>query len=238
MTGPTTRARPARTRLIRCGAVAAVLYTLIVVIGGFVAVGYDHVAAPVSSLYQTGAANALPIALAFAIYNAFVVAFGIGFGNIARAATEPRRSVGMAAAVALVLVGIAGGLDDIFPQDPIGSVMTTTGTLHIAFAGIASLLTIIAIGLAAAWEWPRRELRRSAWFSVVTVALILAFGPLTAAATAGSWPVMGLLERVTIFSFMVWMAVTSVALSGDPGSWRQRGASSRGRRSMEIAAPS
>jgi hypothetical protein len=43
--------------------------------------------------------------------------------------------------------------------------------------------------------------------------VIVVSGPVTAAATAGGSPIMGLLERITIFSFTLWMAVASVALA-------------------------
>ena len=52
-------------------------------------------------------------------------------------------------------------------------------------------------------------------YSVVAFAVILVSGPITAVATASSSPFMGLLERVTIFSFIVWMAIASVVLARD-----------------------
>ena len=80
-------------------------------------------------------------------------------------------------------------------------------------AGIASLLTVIAMALAAWWLLGRRDMRALAVYSVASFVAILVSGPITAAATASSSPVMGLLERVTILSFIVWMAVASVVLA-------------------------
>jgi len=118
--------------------------------------------------------------------------------------------------VAIVLTGIAGAVDDVFPQDPIGAAITTPGTLHIAFAAVASLLTVASMGLAAAWLLRRPGLRPLALYSVASTVLILAAGPVTAAATAAGSPVMGLVERVTIFTFIVWMGVASMVLA--PGT--------------------
>jgi hypothetical protein len=206
-----------RQTLIGAGLVAGALYALIVLVGGLITPGYDHVAQPVSSLYQAGAANGLPIAVAFLIYNLFVVAFGMGMSRIARASLEQRRKAGVAAGVAIVLVGLAGAADAVFPQDPIGSAMTTAGTLHIVFAGVASLLTVCAVALAAAWLFRRRAMRPLAWYSIATLGLVIGFGPMTAVATASNSPLMGLLERVTIFAFIVWMTVTAFVLSGAVG---------------------
>jgi hypothetical protein len=201
-----------KTLLLWTGVAAAALYVAIVEIGAELTPGYSHVAQPVSSLYQTGAALALPIALAFVVYNVLVALFGVGVAMLARDLAGRRARVGIAAGVAIVLVGVAGAIDDVFAQDPIGAAITTTGTLHIVFAGVASLLTVVAMILTAAWLLARHDLRPLAVYSVASVVLILAFGPITAAATASGSPIMGLLERVTIFTFTLWMATTSVVL--------------------------
>ena len=204
---------PSRTSFrLLLGVVAAALYVAIVDIGAELTPGYSHVAQPVSALYQSGASLGVPIALAFVCYNVLLAAFGLAVAAFAASDSERRRA-GMAAGVAVVLVGVAGALDDVFPQDPIGAALTTTGTLHIAFAGIASLLTVLAMGLAAWWLLAHRPLRPLAFYSIASLVLVLVFGPITAAATASSSPIMGLLERVTIFTFTLWIAVTSVVLS-------------------------
>ena len=209
--------------LLFAGVAAAAMYVAIVDVAAAFTPGYSHVAQPVSSLYQAGAPLGLPVAIAFACYNVLVVAFGAGVVERA-AAGSARRRAGIGAGIAIVLVGIAGALDDAFPQDPIGTAITTAGTLHIAFAAIASLLTVIAMALAAWWLLGRRDTRALALVSVASFVLILVSGPITAVATASSSPVMGLLERVTIFTFIVWMAVASVVLARDarrdgPGNW-------------------
>lgn len=201
-----------KTLLLWAGVAAAALYVAIVDIGAELTPGYSHISQPVSSLYQSGAVLALPIAAAFVVYNMLVALFGAGVAILARDLAGRRARVGVAAGVAIMLVGVAGAIDDVFAQDPIGAAITTAGTLHIAFAGIASLLTVVAMALTATWLLTRRELRPLAFYSVASVVLILAFGPITAAATASGSPVMGLLERVTIFTFTLWMAIMSVLL--------------------------
>jgi hypothetical protein len=198
--------------LLLAGVAAAALYVAIVEVAAELTPGYSHVAQPVSSLYQSGAPLGLPIALVFVVYNVLVAGFGLGV--ISRASGGAARTrIGITAGVAIVLLGLAGAIDDVFPQDPIGAAITTAGALHIAFAAIASLLTVIAMALTAWWLLGRREMRALAMYSVASFALILAFGPITGAATASSSPIMGLLERVTIFTFTLWMAITSVVLA-------------------------
>ena len=205
--------RPGSGPLLWSGVVAGLLYTAIVVVGGVITPGYSHVTQPVSSLYESGSANGAAIALAFVVYNVFAVAFGIGVARFAKTIGGPRARAGIGAGVTLVLTGIAGAIDDVFPQDPIGDPITTVGGLHIAFAGIASLTTIVATVLAVAWLLARPNARGFSIYSIVSFAVILCSGPITAAQTAANSPQMGLFERITIFTFVIWMLALSAYLA-------------------------
>jgi hypothetical protein len=200
-------------RLLWAGLAAGIWYTAVVLIGALATPGYSHIGEHVSTLYQSGAPNGPWIAALFAVYNLLILAFGVGVLRLASQLGAARWRLGQAGGVALVLTAIAGGVDVVFRQDPIGSPVTTAGTLHIAFAGLASLLTILAIALIAAWALGRPALRRFGWYSVATLVVIAVFGPITAVATAGLWPTMGLLERIPIFGFVQWAAVSSIVLA-------------------------
>ena len=203
----------ATTRLLWAGLAAAVWYTAVVLIGALATPGYSHIGEHVSTLYQSGAPNGTWIAALFAVYNLFILALGVGVFRLVSNLGGVRRGNGQAGGVALVLTAIAGSMDLVFRQDPIGSPATTAGTLHIAFAGVASLLTILAIALVASWALARPELRGFGWYSVATLVVIAASGPVAALATARQWPTMGLLERLPIFGFVQWAAVTSIILA-------------------------
>jgi hypothetical protein len=194
--------------------VAALWYTAVVLVGAMATPGYSHIGDHVSTLYQSGAPNGPWIATSFAVYNLLVLAFGVA---VVRLATQPgalRWRVGQAGGVALVLTAIAGFMDAVFRQDPIGSPVTTSsGTLHIVFAGVASLLTILAIGLVASWALARPALRGFGRYSVGTLVVIAVSGPVAAVATAGLWSTMGLLERIPIFGFVQWAAISSFILA-------------------------
>ena len=63
------------------------------------------------------------------------------------------------------------------------------------------------------WALGRPALRRFGWYSVATLVVIAVSGPVAALATAGLWPTMGLLERIPIFGFVQWAAITSIILA-------------------------
>lgn len=199
--------------LLWAGVAAAVWYTAVVIIGAMATPGYSHIGEHVSTLYQSGAANGTWIAVLFAVYNLLVLAFGFGVLGLATESGSARRRIGQAGGVALVLTALAGLMDTVFRQDPVGAPATFSGTLHIVFAGVSSLLTILAIGLVAAWAFARPALRGFGWYSVVTLVVIMVSGPVAAVATAGLWPTMGLIERIPIFGFVQWAAVSSFILA-------------------------
>jgi len=201
------------SRLLWAGLAAGSWYAAVVLVGGMATPGYSHIGEHVSTLYQSGAPNGPWIAALFAVYNLLILALGVGVYRLVSNGGEVRQRIGQAGGVAVALTAIAGFMDDVFWQDPIGSPVTTTGTLHIAFAGVASLLTILAIALVAAWAlaWP--DLRGFGRYSVATLVVITVSGPVAAVATAGLWPTMGLLERIPIFGFVQWAAVTSIILA-------------------------
>ena len=151
-----------------------------VLIGALATPGYSHIGEHVSTLYQSGAPNGTWIAALFAVYNLLILAFGVGVFRLVSNRGGARRRIGQAGGVALVLTAIAGVMDVVFRQDPIGSPATTAGTLHVAFAGVASLLTILAIALVASWALARPELRGFGWYSVATLVVIAVSGPVAA----------------------------------------------------------
>lgn len=195
------------------GIVAAAIYTAVVLVAGYLTPGYSHVAQPVSSLYESGARGGQFVAAAFVVYNVFVVAFALALARTVEASAAPRKRVGLAAAWSLVLTGVAGAIDAVVPQDPIGAALTTTGTLHIVFAALASLLTMVAIGLFSAWCLARPAFRGLGWYSMGSLVVIFVSGGAAAAATAGGSNLMGLAERGAIFGFEVWLFVVSAVLT-------------------------
>ncbi|MCC6614064.1 MAG: DUF998 domain-containing protein [Anaerolineae bacterium] len=196
--------------LLGCGLLAAIVYVVTVVLGGALRPGYSHIAEPISELTAAGAPNKLLLDLLFLIYNLLVIAFGVGvYGRMGAALT------GKITGVALIVSGICGVLLQLFfPQDPGGAqaAVTTTGTLHIVFAGIAALATMIATLCAALWLRKQPNMGSYVIYSLISLVVILIAGGLGAGAATSGNPQFGLIERVTIGAFILWLAVMSIKL--------------------------
>jgi hypothetical membrane protein len=201
--------------LLLAGVMAPVVYSATVVFGGMITPGYSHLSQYVSELIAAGAPNRALLNLLFAIYNLFVLAFGVGIYLLIRRNQESRRrTVGIMGAFVLVLEGLAGILTLFFPQDPIGSPATSTGTMHIVLASVSSLTSMLTMLFLGLWFWVIPALRKYAVYSLVSVAVVFVSGGIAASTIAHPSPLSGLIERVTILGFIQWVFVMGKKMYG------------------------
>jgi hypothetical protein len=190
-----------------CGIAAAVLYVGTIILGGLLRPGYSHISMAISELVADGAPNRSLLSSAFLVYNVLVSLFGIGL--FLKANHQPQGRVsGMIGSWALVAVGIAGLLMELaFPQESGGTATTFAGIMHFVMAGVASLGTMLAILMLAFWFRNDPEVKGYVAYSIISVAVIFVSGGLTAAALANQHPLFGLIERITILTFILWMFI-------------------------------
>src|SRR6266508_696980 len=84
---------------------------------------------------------------------------------------------------------------------------TFAGIMHFVVAGVAALGTMVAILMLAFWFKNISALKGYVVYSLISVAVIFLSGGLGAAAMANHSPLFGLIERITIFTFTLWMFV-------------------------------
>lgn len=199
--------------LMLSGVLAPVIYSLSVVVGGILRPGYSHIAQYVSELIETGAPNKALLDPLFAIYNILTIAFGIGLFLYIRGIPENRRKmVGIVGALVLIAEGIFGFLTVFFPQDPIGSMATATGSMHIVLASLSSLTTMLAMLFVGLWFRVIPSLRGYGIYSFVSLGIVFVSGGLAASTIAHPGPINGLIERITIFGFIQWLLVIGLRL--------------------------
>jgi hypothetical protein len=138
------------------------------------------------------------------VYAALLVAFGVG---IWRAAGE----TGRLRVTAAMLIAI-GAIPYWPPMHMRGSAGSLTDAMHAALGGVVSLLTVCAIAFGATAFGKGFRL-----YSIATLVLLVGAGALTflyAPRLAANLPTpgMGLLERVDLGSYLLWVAILSVLL--------------------------
>lgn len=141
-------------------------------------------------------------------YDLLLLAFGIG---VWRAAGN-RRGL-RASAVALLAVAMIGAYWP--PMHMRGETTTLTDTLHVAWAAGISVLIFVAIG--ASLRSLGTAFRN---FSIAMIGLMLVFGTLTFALASDPaknlpTPWFGVVERLNLGAYLLWVAVLAIAL------WRE-----------------
>ena len=191
--------------LMLCGCSAAVIYVGTVILGGLLRPGYSHISMAISELVADGAPNRSLLSSLFLLYNALLTIFGIGLFLQVNSQTGRKRS-GIIGSLSLVLVGMAGILMElVFAQEPGGTATTFIGIMHFVMAGIASLGTMVALLGIGLWFRNIPELKSYVLYSIFSVAIIFVSGGSSVPAMANHSPLFGLIERITIGTFIVWM---------------------------------
>jgi hypothetical protein len=201
----------AHEALLACGILYALLYPIVNdVIAVAMYDGYSRMSQAVSELSAVGAP---PRGLLMALSPLFVlllVAFGIGIWRSALG----KRSIRIAGAL-VVAHGVMSVLWVFAPMSDRDVIAaggaTSADAMHLVLAAgtgvfVAAYVATFAIGFG----WPFRI------YSVLTLATALVFGRLSAqvdqVASGDPTPYMGLLERIGMGAWLLWLAVASVAL--------------------------
>lgn len=201
----------ARQALLACGLVYAVLSPIVNdAIAATLYDGYSRMDQAVSELSATGAPTHTFLAATGPVFNLLLIAFGLGIWQSA----QGKRSLRIAGA----LVVAQGAMDFLWIFAPMSqrevlaaSGRTSADTLHLVLAAATGLLVAAYVATTAVgFGWVFRA------YSAVTIATALVFGILsgqTDKIEAGDpTPYMGLLERIGMGAWLVWIAVLAVIL--------------------------
>jgi hypothetical protein len=193
--------------LLKCGIVAPLLYILTDFLLGLSWPAYNFNSQSISELSAIGAPTRIPWVSMTFLFNPLIIAFGIGVYQAAKYLRLLR-----AAGIMLILWGISGFLWLFSPMHLRGNIGSTTDTLHLVMAAftVLTITAYIGIGAFTQGRWFR-------FYSIFTLITMLIFGfwvarlaPLVAANMPTPW--MGILERVSVYSSMLWVSVLAVTL--------------------------
>lgn len=191
------------------GMIGPLIYIAAVIMGGALRGDYNPFYNSISELLIPGSPNLVILSILFGVYNLSLILFSWGILRDSELAKGKSLKV---AAVMITVIGVLGLLFIFFPQDPRGAPATLSGNIHLALAGITSPLTILAVFLGGFSFRKERKNKPFVWYSYLSVLLILISGGMTAASISNNSPYGGLLERITIFTFLIWVMVFSYLL--------------------------
>jgi len=198
-----------QTPFLVCGILAPVLYVATDVIAAVRWEGYSYVAQTISETFAIGAPTRPLILLRGVGYSMLVMAFGVGVIESARG--KRRLLVAGALLVGISIVDLLAPF--VAPMNLRGVERTLTDTMHIVLASVDVLFILLIIGFGASTFGKR--FRR---YSIGTILIVLVFGTLAGLdgpriAENLPTPWLGVTERISVFSYMLWITVLAIGLS-------------------------
>jgi hypothetical protein len=198
--------------LLACGVLYSLTYAITNdVIAATSYSGYSRMSQAVSELSATGAPTRTFLKAMAPIGTLLIMAFGIGVWKSARGKRALRVTGGL-----LIAHGVTGLLWLPFPmtsrEEMINGTVPANDVGHIVLTAVTVLLIVSEIGFAAAaFGWRFRI------YSILTAATVLVFGALTGIESpkvpAGDpTPWMGFYERVSVYAWLLWVAVLAIIL--------------------------
>lgn len=180
------------------------------ILGGLITPRYNFIRNAVSELVQSGAENRRFLSLFFFLHAIMTVLFAIGI--LAQHPFALTRLV-FTGGVLLLVVGISHAFSSsVFPMDPIGAESTFPGVMHLVLVAISVVSTIILMPLIGigfsrlhGWEY-------FATFTFVSLAIIVISGAVSPIVIGKNIKVMGLNERITAYTFYIWLGVLAYLL--------------------------
>ena len=191
------------------GFLGPILYILAIIIGGALRSDYSQMYNTISELITFNAPNLFLMAVMFGIYNISLSLFGVGafFDNSVDTSKKYHFAMFM-----LVLTGILGIALLFFPQDLRGAAITSTGTLHITLAGFSSLFSILTIFLTGFSFKNKVGLKNFTNYTFLSGIIVVVSGGLAAFSVGNNLFFGGLMEKITILIFILWVMVLSYVL--------------------------
>lgn len=199
--------------LLACGVLSSLVYVFTDVVGGLRYEGYSFSAHTISELGATGASSKPFVDPLFMMYGLLIIAFGAG---VAR--ESPRRTHALFLVGSLLAsIGVLGLVTAPFSAVHMRGVERTfADTLHIVVISVTVLAILVAVGFGAGALG-----RRFRVYSLATLLVLLASGVMIGTYTSrlAAWqptPGLGVVERINVYAYLLWVAVLSLTLLRRP----------------------
>ena len=189
--------------LFYAGMGAGIFYLLGDIVGGFITPNYSYIRNAVSELIQSGAENRTFLSSFLFLHALMIILYAIGL--LAQHPSSQSKSIYIGG-ILILAVGLSHLLSSsIFPMDPVGAKSTFPGIMHLILVGITVvsifiLMPLLGIGLSRHYEWGHFII-----FTFICLAIILISGIAYPIVIGKGIAVMGLTERITGYTFYIWM---------------------------------
>jgi len=193
--------------LLYGGIFAPFFYLLNDIVGGIITPNYNYIINTVSDLTKAGSTYTLGSILLF-ISAIFSILFGLGI-----IINYKKSKLIFFGGLMLLMIGIFNIFTGtIFPQDPIGTESTFPGIMHLALVGTSLIFTFLILPFIGIGLYKKKQWKRFRNYSFISVIIMFIFGILSVIIAVKGIEVMGLLERIAVYTFQIWSVVLAGSL--------------------------
>ncbi len=189
---------------------AGIMYLVGDLVGGLITPDYSYIKNAVSELIQSGAERRLFLSSFLFLHALMIILFSVGV--LAEHPYDLSKPI-FVGGILLLSVGTSHALSSsIFPQDPVGAESTFPGVMHLILVGITVvsiivLMPLLGVGVDRLYGW-----RHFLMFTILCLVVILISGVSSPIVISKGIELMGLTERITGYTFYVWMFVLAYLL--------------------------
>jgi hypothetical membrane protein len=197
--------------LYYAGMASVISYLLVNIIGGIITPNYSYVVNAVSELSQAGAENRILISPFLLLSSMMGILFALG---IISHYPYGRNKLIFIGGVALIIMGAFTSLTStIFPMDPFGENTTFAGTMHLVLVGISAVLIFPALLMIGIGFYREKNWRSFRSYTFISILIILISGVLSIVVIANGIELIGLVERIAVYTYFLWIFLLSYKLT-------------------------
>jgi hypothetical membrane protein len=193
--------------LLICGILSTILYISADIICSLSYPNYRYTDQAISELSAIGAPTTTLWKTLTILFSPLIIAFGIGVFMSA----DKKRYLKITA-ILLILWGISGYAWLFFPMNMRGNIGSASDTGHLVLSALTVLILTLILGFGSGAKGKKFRI-----YSFFTIGIMLFFGflvgsmaPKVAAQEPTPW--MGIFERISVFSPMIWIIVLAFIL--------------------------
>lgn len=189
---------------------AGIFYLLGDIIGGLITPNYNYVKNAVSELIQSGAENRRVLSVFMFLHAVMIMLFAAGI--LIQHSFDQSKLIYIGG-LFLLGVGLSHAFSSsLFPMDPVGESSTFPGKMHLILVGftvvaIIVLMPLLGIGFSQFYGWESFDI-----FTFLCLAIIAISGIASPVVIGKGIEVMGLTERITGYTFYVWLFLLAYLL--------------------------
>jgi hypothetical membrane protein len=200
--------KTAKKMIYSTGMIAVFFYVLHTVLGNLLWEEYNPITTDISSLTADGAPNQVLLTIFTTIYGILLIIFSLALYLDARKNNIKLTQIGY---LLFLLMAIASFIGFSFFPRTGSSSMSFQEIMHLITAGVVALLSMGAL-YTIAFGMKKEKNKKYYIITLIAAIMVTCFGVMNPIMINAEIPLLGLVERITIYSIQAWVFYTSFNL--------------------------